>query len=465
MLRLFGYGPRNRRRPLEKKPRTNLLLGVLAALLLLLPLSYLVNLESKQAQTVVESHRFVPKDASAAVEPPAKPAAKRAPAPKPKKPQLKLKEGKLKRGESIIVALKKSGATSREAHSVSKAAAGLLDMRCLKPGTLYRLYLDPGGELKRFECMPRANEKLIVKKDDEGFSGRWVVTPLESKVYVLKGRLKSSIIEDIANLGESTALAMRYVDEMAWSVDFFRDPRKGDTFGIVYEKRFLDGKFVEYGQIMAVFYEGRMVKQEGYHYKPVRGKEGFYDLKGRSLKKAFLKAPLKFSRISSRYSRRRLHPILKVYRPHLAVDYAAPTGTPVNAVGDGVVIHKGRKNGYGKLVVLRHAAGYRTYYGHLSRYARIRVGRKVSQGQVIGYVGQTGLATGPHLDYRVQRWKKFLNPLRLKIPQGPPLPAKSMSGFKAAVARLRTGMMEAALGARELDAQSVAAILATASES
>ena len=134
MLRLFGYGPRNRRRPLENKPRINLLLGVLAALLLLLPLSYLVNLESKQAETVVESHRFVPKDASAAMGSPAKPSAKRAPAPKPKKPQLKLKEGKLKRGESIIVALKKSGASSREAHSVSKAAAGLLDMRCLKPG-------------------------------------------------------------------------------------------------------------------------------------------------------------------------------------------------------------------------------------------------------------------------------------------------------------------------------------------
>jgi murein DD-endopeptidase MepM/ murein hydrolase activator NlpD len=130
-----------------------------------------------------------------------------------------------------------------------------------------------------------------------------------------------------------------------------------------------------------------------------------------------------------------------------------------------VVVHKGRKGGYGKMVTLRHMAGYRTYYGHLSRYARIRVGRKVSQGQTIGYVGQTGLATGPHLDFRVQRWKKFINPLRLKIPQGPPLPARSMPGFKAAVARLRTGMMEAALGTRELDAHSVAALLAPASES
>ncbi len=462
MLRLLKYKPRNRRRDPGREERIKPLLAIALLVLILVPLSYFMERESKQGGPVAKSYRFSPPEAAALQKEPAqapKPLKEPAQAAKRERPPLKLKEGKLKKGESIIVAMKRSGASHREAFHVSKAAASLLDLRRLRPGTLYRLYVDAEGKLRRFECLPRVYERLIVKRDEGGFYSRWEVSPLETRVYVLRGELKSSIIEDICDMGEAPSLAVRYVDALAWSVDFFRDPRKRDTFGMVYEKRFLNGKFVEYGPLLAVFYRGKTVNQEGYYYTPRKGPDGFYDLKGRSLRKAFLKAPLKFTRISSRYSRRRFHPILGVYRPHLAVDYAASRGTPVHAVGDGVVVFKGRNGGYGKMVALRHSTGYRTYYGHLSRYGRIRVGRRVAQGQVIGYVGRTGHATGPHLDYRVKLGRRFLNPLRLKIPAGPPLPAESRPGFEDAVARLRTRLLNAALGTEELDSRSVAALL------
>jgi murein DD-endopeptidase MepM/ murein hydrolase activator NlpD len=225
-------------------------------------------------------------------------------------------------------------------------------------------------------------------------------------------------------------LALQLSDIFAWDIDFSTDLRNGDTFKIVVEGFYLDGEFKKYGDILSAefFNNGEVYRAYRFEYN---GGADYYDADGKSLRRSFLKAPLNFRRISSGFSKRRLHPILKIFRPHLGVDYAAPTGTPVSTVGDGTVIFAGYKGQNGKIVAIKHVNGYRTYYGHLSKIQRgIRRGTKVKQGQVIGYVGATGLATGPHLDYRIKVNNRFVNPLMLKLPRGRSVPRKLMAKFK-----------------------------------
>jgi len=198
------------------------------------------------------------------------------------------------------------------------------------------------------------------------------------------------------------------------------------------EKFYRDDQFIQYGTILAATYDTPSQEFRGFYFKGPRGQVGYYDEKGRSLEKSFLRSPLKFTRITSGYSRRRRHPILGGYHPHLAIDYAAPTGTPIRTVGDGKVVFCGRNRGYGKQVTIRHGNGYTTYYGHLSRYARgIRKGKRVKQKQVIGYVGSTGLVTGPHLDYRISKNGKFLDPLKMKSPPISSLRGDHLEVFRA----------------------------------
>ncbi len=226
-------------------------------------------------------------------------------------------------------------------------------------------------------------------------------------------------------------------DIFGWDINFILDLRVGDNFQVLVEKRFREGQPAGYGKVLAAEFENQNEVFTAIRFKEGDQKVSFYNQKGENMRKAFLKAPLSFTRISSGYSMRRLHPITKVYKPHPAIDYAAPTGTPVKAIGDGTIIGKGYGKGNGNYLKIRHNNGYVSMYLHLRGFAKkIAKGRRVNQGQVIAYVGSTGMSTGPHLDFRMTRHGKSINPLKLKAPAAKSISKGHLTEFQTLAAPL-----------------------------
>ena len=284
-------------------------------------------------------------------------------------------------------------------------------------GGAYRLITNMKGELVKFIYEAGPTEVYEIEKGAEGYTTQRIEVPVETVLVKVVGEIRSSLFEAMDAAGEQDLLTIAFAEVLAWEVDFYKDVRQGDRFKILVEKIYKGNAFVRYGLIQAVEYQGAEKEIKGIRYQ-----DDYYDEKGNSLRKAFLKSPLRFNRISSRFSQARRHPILGGLRPHLGTDYAAPPGTPVWVVGDGVVVSCGWNGGYGNQVVVRHMNGYVTYYSHLSRYGPgIRAGARVKQKQVVGYVGSTGLSTGPHLDYRLVKDGRFKNPLREAFPAGLPV--------------------------------------------
>lgn len=246
----------------------------------------------------------------------------------------------------------------------------------------------------------------------------------------MQGEISSSLFESLLEQNADPQLATQLSEILGWDIDFFRDIRKGDRFTLLYEEFTRDGDRVRDGRILAASFTNQGREYSAFLHENELGFPAYYDEKGGSLEKQFLRAPLKFSRISSNFSTRRLHPVHKTYRPHYGVDYAAPTGTPVYATANGTVVKRERRSGNGKFVQLRHGNGYETFYLHLSRYAKgVGVGSKVKQGDLIGYVGMTGTATAPHLDYRVKHNGKWLNPRKLDLPPASPVTQERMPEY------------------------------------
>ena len=255
----------------------------------------------------------------------------------------------------------------------------------------------------------------------------------EMRLRKFEGTIRSSVDEAIHDAGGDTRLTMKFADAFAYDIDFLTEVQKGDRFSLLVEEKFVDGKFLGYGEILYGVYDGRTEDASAVWFRHAAApRGGFYSPDGKALRKSFLRAPLNYRRISSHYAKSRFHPIRRVYRPHHGVDYAAAVGTPVVAVADGTVGFAGWKGGYGKFVQVRHAGRTETAYGHLSRIAKgVRPGARVSQGEVIGYVGQTGLATGPHLHYEVVQNGVKINPLAIKNVPAEPLSAAAMNDFLA----------------------------------
>ena len=253
----------------------------------------------------------------------------------------------------------------------------------------------------------------------------------------LSGSISLSLFGAVERLNEGGELAMKLADIFGWEIDFIRDIRVGDSFKVLVEKRMRNGKRLGYGSILAAEFVNQGVPYRAFLFHDEEGNPGYYDENGGSMRKAFLKAPMDFTRISSDFSWRRLHPILGRYRPHPGIDYAAPTGTPIKAVGSGTVTFKGWMRGGGNSIKLRHANQYETMYMHMSRFASgIKKGAKVQQGEVIGYVGSTGLATGPHLDFRIKRNGQYLNPHKMENPRAKALTAGLMPEYQTRVRKL-----------------------------
>jgi murein DD-endopeptidase MepM/ murein hydrolase activator NlpD len=271
----------------------------------------------------------------------------------------------------------------------------------------------------------------IDKSTDNVITSEKLELQTTSQTFEVSGTIESSLWESMSNSEIKPAIILNYADMFAWHIDFLTDCRPGDTYKLIYEVKTLEKKdTVLSSEIIAGQYITATSTNTAIRFTNSKGDEGYFDENGKSVKSAFLKAPLQFKRISSYFTKKRFHPILKYYRAHEGIDYAAPIGTPVSAVGDGTVTKSQYSGGYGNLVIIKHPNGYETYYGHLSKYGKgIKKGVRVKQGQVIGYVGSTGLSTGPHLDFRIKKNRSFFNYLTMKMPPTYTLTGKDKEDF------------------------------------
>ncbi|MCA9671296.1 MAG: peptidoglycan DD-metalloendopeptidase family protein [Myxococcales bacterium] len=351
--------------------------------------------------------------------------------------------GRMKGHNGLFAALAATKLDSKEVAAVVKALRGKLDMRALKPHHTFESRLDPAThKLRRFSYRVSKLLSVVVERRADGtLVGRRLEQKLDTRLMRVAGRISGSLTASLAKIGVSGAVAARLLHLFGWDIDWYHDPRPGDVFKVVIERQFLKGKPFGYGRILAAEYSGKVAgRHRAFYYKP-RGKNAkgdYYNERARLIRRQFIKTPLyHYRRISSRFHHRRFHPVLKRRKRHNGVDFAAPPGTPVVAAADGVVLSAARAGGAGRAVLLQHKGKIVTQYFHLLRFARgIRAGRKVRQRQVIGYVGSTGLATGPHLHYGMKIRGRYVNPLRMHIPQGRMLPLPERARFRRVAHKL-----------------------------
>ena len=338
------------------------------------------------------------------------------------------------------------GINAGTAARLSAAAQPVFDLRHLRAGNRLSVGRSVLGDLRAVKYQIDVDRILFITPSGSGFRSEIQTIPSQTQTVSVGGKIHGSLFEGVVDAGEKPELAIRLAEIFGWDLDFYTDPRPGDTFRVVVEKKMLaNGSMASYGRILAAEYDNNGRAYRAVLFHDPSGNPAYYTLDGKSMKKAFLHSPLKFAAvITSHFSEHRFHPILKEYRPHLGIDYAAPTGTPVQTIGDGRVTFAGRKGGAGNLVEIQHTNGYTTYYMHLSRIL-VHGGDRVQQGQRIGLVGMTGLATGPHLDFRIQRRGEFLNFERLPLPPSEPVAKRDWNDFASARDRALAFMPQLAL--------------------
>jgi murein DD-endopeptidase MepM/ murein hydrolase activator NlpD len=364
------------------------------------------------------------------------PAAQAQPAAPPA-PKLIAEELPIQRGDTLEGVLVRANIDKPLRFEMMDAIAKAFDVRKFRAGAHLTLYRDPSGAIDSLEYVIDPDHMLQLLRTSGTSEAAVVEIPGVVREAPVCATLEGSLFETMDKAGEGPELAIRMADIFAYDIDFYQDPRPGDKFCILVEKKeYANGQPATYRRILAANYDNAGTMYDAFLFPDEDGKEVYYSGSGESLQAAFLRSPLAFdARVSSHFSMHRLHPILGVYRPHLGTDYAAPTGTPVLAVADGRVEFSGYSGGSGNLITLRHSNGYQTQYLHLSRRL-VRAGQKVEQGQRIGLVGATGLATGSHLDMRISKNGAYLDWERLKLPRSVRIGADRKSAFEAERDRL-----------------------------
>jgi murein DD-endopeptidase MepM/ murein hydrolase activator NlpD len=344
-------------------------------------------------------------------------------------------------GGSFWGTLMDKGRPAGEIAALENALSKVIKGKFPRSGDLYALALSTSGEIGKFSLVSGTFLYELEKTADGSFSAGVSTLAIRNETKVLSGVIESSLWESLAGKNIAPAVIMDYADIYAWEIDFLTEPREGDRYAFILETGVSALGQPAFQRITAALYSGKEAgERAAYFYKG-----GYYRPEGQSLKRQFLRAPLAFRRISSYFNPRRFHPILRIFRPHNAIDYSAPPGTPISAVADGSVSFAGVKGGYGKFVQLRHGGTYITAYGHLRSFAKgLRSGKRVSQGEVIGYVGSTGLATGPHLDFSIKKNGQFVNFLKLEIPSAGGLKGAELSDFLAAIKSAQAALEKAA---------------------
>ncbi|ROQ90726.1 M23 family metallopeptidase [Desulfosoma caldarium] len=334
-------------------------------------------------------------------------------------------------GDSLSKILHDLGVSAQNLGAWHKESLALCRPEDLKVGDLLEIDLVRGTQDPvRLEIQGEGGERRLFLKQGDAWVCRIETPPAFTLTETALGTIQDNLYSSCVDQGMPAKLIMDLADLFAYDIDFTSDLRPGDRFAVLYEITVGNGRLIKAGPIQAARMNVSGQTYEAYLYEFPDGFRDYFDARGRSLRKMFLKAPLSYRRISSTFTYRRLHPVLKIFRPHLGIDYAAPAGTPVSAIGDGKVIKMGWNGGFGRYVEIQHNGVYRTSYGHLSAFAKgLKKGARVKQGDVIGYVGSSGLATGPHLDFRFYKNGKPVNFLKTAFPHARSIPANLMADF------------------------------------
>ncbi len=333
-------------------------------------------------------------------------------------------------GDSLALIFSRLGLSPQDLHQITHSGEEAEQLTSIRPGESLRIRVDQQDRLQELIYRPNPVESLHITQEGDSFQARTETKELEQRKGYLSGTIVSSFYLSAQKAGLSDALIMDLATIFGWDIDFALEIRKGDSFSVVFEEDFVDGERYGNGRILAAEFSNQGKIYRAIRYDKDNGEYDYYSPDGKSMRKAFLRAPVDFRRISSHFAKQRWHPVLGKKRPHRGVDYAAAIGTPIKAAGDGSVIFRGVKGGYGNTVIIKHGSEYSTLYGHLSRFrSSVKKGTKVRQGEIIGYVGKTGLATGPHLHYEFRINGAHKNPLTVKLPASKPIEERYKEDF------------------------------------
>jgi len=363
-------------------------------------------------------------------------------------PAVHIRRERLRSGDHAVAALQRLGFSKAESHRMVQTANAIYHLKNVRVGQVFKRVDSAEGIDFFYNIDARQRLHLHQDKGQHGWQASAEKRNIFTRQRIASGTIKGSLFASAEHAGMDQRTTMNLVDIFAWDIDFARDMRSGDTFKVIYEERFDDEGKPLVSQILAARFVNQGKQFQAVRYEQMDGRVDYFTPDGKSMRKAYLKAPVKFSRISSRFTLRRKHPILGYTRAHRGVDYAAPRGTPVHAIGDGYIAFKGWKHGYGRFILIRHNnRQHSTAYAHMSRFARgIRRGIHVRQGQVIGYVGMSGLATGPHLHFEFRMRGRAVNPLTVKRPPARPVAKAERDRFMQQTAPLLGQLKQSATG-------------------
>ena len=339
-------------------------------------------------------------------------------------------------GDNLTSIFKKAGLSNRDVFRVANAGKSQKAFTRIFPGQEFS-FLIQNGKLTQLKHIQSKLKQTHLIESDTGYQVTEIIREPSLKQRYTSGTIKDSLFLAGEEAGLSSKKIMELSSIFGWDVDFVLDIRKGDHFSLIYEEKFLDGEKIGEGPIIAAQFTNRGKQFTALRYTTIDGDSSYYTPEGYSMRKAFLRSPVDFARISSRFNLKRKHPVLNRIRAHKGVDYAARTGTPIKAAGDGKIIFRGRKGGYGNVVIVQHGSNITTLYAHMNSFKRgQKNGTRVKQGQVIGFVGKTGLASGPHLHYEFRLNGVHKNPLTVKLPKASPIPKSEKNAFKTAASTM-----------------------------
>jgi murein DD-endopeptidase MepM/ murein hydrolase activator NlpD len=335
------------------------------------------------------------------------------------------REERIQRGDTVASILARLKVNDAEALNYLLQAKDVRSLYQLIPGRTVRAVTTEAGKLESLSYVNTNGRRLHVTRSDAGFTASEELPQTEQWIMQSSGEIETSLFAATDSSGVPETIALQLAEIFSSDIDFQRDLRHGDRFSVVYEALAADGEFSGFGRVLSAEFVNQGRAYRAIFFRDDKGRSGYYTPEGRNMRKTFLRSPIEFSRVTSGFTLSRFHPILQAWRAHKGIDYGAPSGTRVRVTADGVVTSMGRKGGYGNVVVVRHPNGYETLYAHLSGFSQgLRKGRRVAQGEVVGFVGSTGLATGPHLHYEFHVNGVHQNTMRLAMPPGPPITAQ-----------------------------------------
>ena len=404
-----------------------------AAMILILALSPSSNVNATRTSINIELDNPIPSSAESirALEQ-ATPVTEISPSPAPATENWNSLE--IRSGNTLSTLFAKAGYNDKIMYSVLNSSKDAKQLANIYPGEKLAFLNDQDDQLTAIKLIRSPLVSILFKKgDNNSFSKEVITRTPDIHIAYGEGTIASSLFLAGQKAGLSQAQIMELANIFGWDIDFILDIRSGDKFNFIFEELYLDGEKYKNGRILAANFHNRERELSAVLYEQENGTSNYFTPDGKSMRKAFIRTPVDFARISSRFNLRRKHPILHKIRAHKGTDYAASTGTPIKATGDGKVIHAARKGGYGKTIIIQHGQSITTLYAHMNNYARgIRSGKRVKQGQIIGYVGSTGRSTGPHLHYEFRVNGVHKNSLKVKLPHAKPIPKKELARFKKA---------------------------------